>query len=314
MQMETPRTTMTSRGRNFFGTCLLIILSAGKALGESIVIQPSADTSIFAGAPNNNLGSNANFFVGGNGVGFPGRGLIRFDPAPSIPSNAVIQSVTLVFNVVVVSQESPGPATYQLRRVLAGWEEGDGTGNTGSAALSGEVTWNNRVHPSTPWGQPGGTITNDFSETISASTTLGNVGNYTIQSTPGLVADVQNWLQHPGTNFGWVMICESETTQFTSRRIASRENAGNGPQLIVAYALASRTRIEWIAATNGNVHFGFLAQSNRAYIAQYRDSPTSGLWQTLTNFGPLPAITSLVVVDWSATNAQRFYRIGELGE
>src|SRR5688572_20950573 len=66
------------------------VFAAHWAFADSITLPSSADTSLYAAFPNNNLGTNSNFLVGGNGSGLPGRGLIRFDLASQIPAGAII--------------------------------------------------------------------------------------------------------------------------------------------------------------------------------------------------------------------------------
>ena len=79
------------------------------------------------------------------------------------------------------------------------------------AASAGDATWASAFHPSTAWTNAGG----DHSSTASASLFLDNntVGNsFTWLSTTQLIADVQGWLDHPGTNFGWEVINADETS------------------------------------------------------------------------------------------------------
>ena len=288
--------------------CLAGLVLAGRAWGDSITLRPVADTTIFAAFPDNNLGSNSNLLSGANGSGAPGRALIRFDVAGQIPSGAVIQSSALTLNVIVVPGGGGVGSVYDLRAVQAGWEEGTGTGNFGSPANVGEATWNNRVHPSTPWTVPGGAISNDFSGTVSASMTISNLGAYTFVSTAGLVADVQRWLANPAANFGWVLISESEGTPFTARRFASREDTNNAPLLEIQFV--APPEIQGITAIGSGIQFNFLASSGQPYTVQYRDSLTSGDWLTLTNIAAQASTTNVVVVDPFPAKAQQFYRIG----
>jgi hypothetical protein len=61
-------------------------------------------------------------------------------------------------------------------------------------------------------------------------------------SGPGLVADVQAWLDNPTGNFGWLLKAD-EATLATARRYDSRENSEPTfrPALTVEYALETRT-------------------------------------------------------------------------
>ncbi len=286
------------------------MILACRAFAGSVTLYPNADTSLFANFPDNDLGASSSLVSGVNGSGFSSRALVRFDVANQIPSNAVIQSVALTMNVVTVPGGGGVASVFDLRRVLLGWGEGAGTSNTGSPANAGEATWNNRMHPSTPWTVPGGAISNDFSETLSASMLISGLGSYTFNSTTQLVADVQQWLLNPSANFGWVLISESENTAFTARRFGSREDAVNTPVLVVEYAVPATTQIQWIKAVGAQIQFSFSASAEQPYTVQYRDSLSSGNWLTLTNIAPQTTSTNLIVTDPFPTNVQRFYRIG----
>jgi hypothetical protein len=84
------------------------------------------------------------------------------------------------------------------------------------------------------WGTTGG----DFVITASATTAVGTSTGRKNISGGTLVSDVQNWLDNPGTNFGWALI-GTETVSSTARGYASRENAtvANRPTLNVSFTL-----------------------------------------------------------------------------
>jgi hypothetical protein len=54
-------------------------------------------------------------------------------------------------------------------------------------------------------------------------------------SNAGLVADMQAWVDSPATNFGWILISESEETSGTARRFGARENGSTAPALVVTF-------------------------------------------------------------------------------
>jgi hypothetical protein len=289
---------------------LIAGLPAAPTFGGSATLHPSADTSLFSFAPDNNLGHTPNVFVGANNSSAPGRGLFRFDFTGTIPTNAVIQSAALT--VQVVTAPVGGVASvFNLRRVLADWGEGAGTGNNGTAATVGEATWNNRFHPATPWTLPGGDLTNDFAANLSASLAIDTVGTYTFLSNSNLVADVQQWVTNPSTNFGWVLQSESETIASTARRFASREDTNRAPSLTVAYTLTGALDSQSIKSVGNQIQISFLAAAGQTYTAQFRESLATGTWLTLTNI-PAPDITTnLLILDPSPTNPHRFYRLSQ---
>lgn len=201
-----------------------------------MTLTPVADTSITSLDANNNLGRESTLAAGGIAqAGQKFRMLLRFDFAGQIPPGSTIQSVSL--RLRVTKKPNPGvPSTFGLHRLLKAWTEGTKTGLRGSPATAGEVTWNNLAAPDTPWSGPGGAAPEDFVAEASAAQTMDAVGNYTFNSTAGLVADVQAWVDDPTSNFGWMLISDRENTPRTARRIAGREAAAaNRPTLTVEF-------------------------------------------------------------------------------
>lgn len=295
--------------RTLFLMCsLLCLMTNAPALADSVILQPIADTSIFEAFPDNNLGANENLVAGANANLQRGRALIRFDIAGAIPSNAIIESVSLTITVVITPPGGGASSIFDLRRLLVSWGEGAGTGNAGLAANPGEATWNARFFPSNLWSMPGGSISNDISQGVSASLLLPDLGTYTFASTSNLVSDVQAWLQVPATNFGWILMSESEDTAFTVRRIGSREST-NAPSLMVQFAVPSTIITQTIEALDGNIRLSFQVVGGKSYSVQYRQSLSSGNWLTLTNLGLQTVATNMLVLDPIGSNSQRFYRI-----
>ncbi|MFQ5638543.1 MAG: DNRLRE domain-containing protein [bacterium] len=200
-------------------------------------IHPSKDNTLYeddAGSLSNGKGTG--LFVGrvstGGGEKIR-RGLLAFDIAANIPASATIQSVTLTLNM---SRTSAADQGIELLRVQADWGEGTSTaagqGGGGAAATTGDATWLHTFFDTDLWTTAGG----DFSNTVSASQTVGGIASYTWGSTAEMVADVQDWLVSPSGNFGWVLI-GNESTGGTTKRFDSRESS-NPPVLTVEYILS----------------------------------------------------------------------------
>jgi hypothetical protein len=282
---------------------------AGRGHCQTVTLAPSADTSLFENEPTNNLGASLSLVSGSNASGFRSRELMQFSFTNQIPSNAIIQSVTLTVNVVTVPGGGGGAASvFDMHRLLVSWTEGIGTGNMGSPANPGETTWNYRFYPTTGWTVPGGGISNDFSAVVSASLLWNQIGTYTYASTSNLVADVQQWVANPGTNFGWLFMSESENVPQTARRIGSREDTNNAPSLVVQYTMPAAPSIQNVSVAGGAIQFSFSAPAGQACAVQYSGSLSAGSWMTLTNIAAQPVATNVTVSD-ALTNTQRFYRV-----
>ena len=222
---------------------LLLYLSAATLLNfvlsdltlahaDQAAFRPVADTSILSDYPTYNFGGYYTFVSGGRPLGGTSRGLLRFDVTP-LPADVIITSASLRLTVVDVPDLSVD-SIFDLHRLTASWGEGNGKDRGGYPALAGESTWDNRFGTSgSPWATPGG----DFLSTTSASTLIDSLGgNYTFDSTPGLVADVQAWLNDPASNYGWLLESESGSIGRTIRRFASR-TATFSPLLSIEYTV-----------------------------------------------------------------------------
>jgi hypothetical protein len=229
--------------------CLSVVAHAA-----SVTIPASKDNTIFQSHVNNSAGGAAAIFAGTNNVGpptSPRRGLIAFDIAGNVPAGATITSVGLTMDLA--NAPNTTNQTIGLHRLTADWGEGmagsstPGVGGIGNGfpAGAGDATWNNRVHqpspppPSTPWSSPG--AAGDFTPLASASAVVGGSVDtpHVWSSTPALVGDIQNWLDSPGTNFGWALVNASESVIQTFKGFYSRESTQNSggyrPALTITY-------------------------------------------------------------------------------
>src|SRR5262249_18026188 len=183
---------------------LLFCLCFGAtAFAETVTIRPIADTSLFGDDPTNNLGAELTIPIGATDAttGKTNRGLIKFDVAAAMPSNAVVTSVTLTMTVMQVPGQGRVDSMFGLGRRLRNWGEGNkrnatGPGSNGALATAGESTWLYRLYPDALWSVPGGGAGVDFTAAFSATNFIRGLGSYTFNSTPGLVADAQAWLNN----------------------------------------------------------------------------------------------------------------------
>jgi hypothetical protein len=220
---------------------LFLGLSLGRA--ESISIVVSEDTTLLEIAPDNALGGAVFFNSGTTALGTLNRALLYFDLTGLIPAGAQVTSVSLSMDVVRQPAVDPVASLFGLRRVLTSWGEGStieedpGKPGKGGPAQLGDATWNHRSYSDSEWFAPGGAAGVDFSTEISAATVVYGQGDLVMfDSTPQMLSDVQFWLQHPESNFGWMLKTEEELQPRTARSFASRES-GYGPTLNIDFVV-----------------------------------------------------------------------------
>ena len=218
------------------GFIMTLACAAAGASADVVEIEASKDNTLYedvAGTLSNGAGDH--FFVGVTAMDFIRRGLLAFDVS-AVPEGSTITSVTLTLNM---SQTIVGPQTIELHRASADWGEGashaKGQEGGGADALLGDATWLHTFFDTDFWTTPGG----DFNPVASGSTVVDFNGPYTWDSTPEMVADVQDWLDDPSINFGWILTGD-ETTLPTAKRFDTRENPlpNTNPLLTVEFTIS----------------------------------------------------------------------------
>jgi hypothetical protein len=217
-----------------------VLLTAGLVgAAETVELEPVADVTLYEESGQTANGAGSYIFVGRtenrNGA-VERRALLRFDIGASVPSGASITEARLE---VTMSRTISGAQTVELRKVLESWGEGTsdapGQEGGGTGATPGDATWSHRELPSVNWSSPGGV----FAQDASASQQIAGTGPYTFDSTAGSVADVQGWLDDPGSNFGWALVMPSPAVG-GAKRFNSRENSNDSsrPKLVVTFEAA----------------------------------------------------------------------------
>ena len=281
------------------------------SLAESVTLHPVADTTLYETTPNNNLGAHTDFIAGttaGNaGQPYRNRALLKFDVTGQIPTGATITSASLTLRVAR-TPSVPANSTFDLHRLLVSWGEGNKTGQLGLQATTGEATWISRFFLLPQWGIPGGKAGTDFLTDASASTFVGSSNRYTFVSTSNLVADVQFWLNNPGSNFGWILMSQEEATASTARRFASREGGANAPVLVIEYTVGQPPRLSQMSLLGSTVTFQFNLAPQQTYVVEFNNALGTTNWLTLTNIAAEPGPTNITVSD-SVTASHRCYRV-----
>lgn len=215
-----------------FVAAALVAASSSSVLADQATFAPLKDNTLYqdpVGGTSNGMGET--MFAGNTAQSSTRRALIAFDLS-GIPAGSTIQSVTLTMSM---SRTRAGGQSVALYRVLADWGESTSyagiPGGSGSGAEPGDATWLHRFYPDTPWSTIGG----QFTPTSSASTVVSGVAFYSWSSAQ-LAADVQAWVNNPGSNFGWIAR-GNEASGTTAKSFDTRHHAdvSKRPRLVVNF-------------------------------------------------------------------------------
>jgi hypothetical protein len=233
------RLALRSRPLRYFAIAAATCLVVHGADGAIVTLFPSKDNTLYesvTGDESNGLGEF--LFAGRTGPRnnlLIRRATLAFDLAAVIPANATIMDVTLTLFLSQAGANAGGTIA-SLYALTTSWGEGTSMGNAGNPAPAtiGDATWLHRFYNTSLWSDPGG----DFDPQQSADTAIGSASQPYVWSGAGLVADVQEWVASPASNFGWVLRGEEGDTT-TALRFDSRESsiAANRPQLTVTYTV-----------------------------------------------------------------------------
>ena len=220
------------------GVLLAALLAARPAAADLVSIPASQDNTLYQDATGSlSNGAGQVFFAGRTSVftNVIRRAVIAFDITGNVPAGSTIDSVTLRLHLTRV----PVPVTnttVTLHRVLADWGEGDSNPEFqeggGAPASPGDATWLHRFFDTVFWTAQGG----DFASTASASRLVAGVAFYDWGPTLAMRSDVQDWLNEPSGNFGW-LLRGVETTLESARGFDSRQSTAvlNRPVLEVVF-------------------------------------------------------------------------------
>lgn len=227
-----------------FALFVLAALTASAGRAESTTLPAFADTTISAAAPDNNLGGHTQILAGTDGSGRSRRGLLRFDVAGELPAGAIVHSATLYLGATTANSAA---GDFHLHRMLVDWGQGTGASASGTPAAIGDATWNSRLHGTAAWSAAGGLAGVDYVASPSATTFVGAAGDYAFV---GLASDVQQMLDDPGGNFGWMLVSGREGTPQTARQFIAGEFGGETiPRLEIEYSVVPEPASLTLAAS-----------------------------------------------------------------
>ncbi len=161
--------------------------------------------------------------------------MFYFDVAAQIPEGATITNVKFEFDTTQQGglQGQQG-ADYSLHRVTTEWDEGTGIGNIGEPTFDG-ASWND-AKAGVPWNTPGGDFDATSLGTVFVDAPDGALG-FQISSAE-LTAVVQDMLDNPSGNYGFMLKNVDETLLGSASRVTSREGADGasaGTRLLIRY-------------------------------------------------------------------------------
>jgi len=229
-----------------------------RAAADVVSLPAVQDATLLGGtdATTNQSLADPGIFVGTDGQDNPKRGLIEFNIAQSIPAGATITGAQLQLTVGQVAGSGGGSGggsgaaeTISLFDESQAWGQPTnvvgatsfgGTGH-GGTPKTGDATWNYAFYNATSWTSVGGDWSSSLTDIADASVT-GTLTSFTWSST-AMVADVQNWLNAPSTNFGWLLknADETDATDFrafwSAQGAAANNNSSIAPSLTVTYTV-----------------------------------------------------------------------------
>jgi spore coat protein A len=208
----------------------------GGALSVSaatVVLNPVADNTIYDGGitadptgtfTDNSCGAGPDVFSGVTFRGAVRRALIRFDIAAAITAGSTIDAVTLTLNVNLTTDNQD--TTMTLHPIFQAWGEGTvdcraSGGGKGDEANPGDATWLDAKFQQVPWTTAGGDR-----GPASASSVVPLSGDAIWDGAvyPAMIIQVQNWLDTPSSNHGW-LVMDEELRDASARRFGSREGS-----------------------------------------------------------------------------------------
>lgn len=202
---------------------------------QHLVLTASKDNTLYETSNGSTSdGAGIHLFAGKTNVNSRRRALVAFDLS-QIPVGAKITSVTLTLHI---SLTTAGTETMSIHGVSAGW--GEGTSNAGlfrdgdgTSSKTNDATWVHRFFSTTRWTNQGG----DFDPSTDATAAAGSAGESIVfNATTAMIGRVQDWVDQPLTNFGWIVV-GNESASHSTKQFDSREttDSDNRPTLSVDY-------------------------------------------------------------------------------
>jgi hypothetical protein len=296
----------------------LFFLAGVEVYSQTIVnIVADRDNTIYSESNAKSNGSGEHSFAGVTARGNIRRLLLHFDLS-SIPATAAVTSVTLTLHANRLASGSQGVVIHKL---TGNWGEGssDASGQEGSGANSAtnDASWVNSFFSTSNWTNPGG----DFSPLVSGNITTVVLGSNPITQGAGsqLLADVQSFVNQPGSNHGWIILGNDEGGSQNAIRFVSRENAATAsrPVLSVTYTNTLPIKLGYFNAklskSDAMLVWETTSETNNAFF----DVEHSNNGVTFTSFGRVNGSGSTVLrqqysfIHPNIPAGKNFYRLAQ---
>lgn len=241
---------------------LFLAASLRSAKGAEVyqVIYPSeelhgsfGDAVIFLNEPDQAAGG-SDLIVGCNNNGQCARSLLHFS-VESFPDDAVITDVQMtLLPAASVAVDDPA-MTMDVHQVTEFWSRtGDSTPDgerdtwpdslKGTAANSGDVTWNFAVYPDIAWSTEGGGVQAEVLTSVESKGWEGRGGPLFFPMTDAFKAVVTGWIDGSVPNYGVLVKRDTEDPADGRMRVMFHEQSGNksyrSPKLLVTYTSVSQ--------------------------------------------------------------------------
>ena len=171
--------------------------------------------------------------------------MIHFNIGAQLKSSKLlsltIDSVVLKIHAQQNARHDETARHFTLHKLNQEWKQGDSEAadpGRGTQAQTDDATWKWSVYPNSLWTNEGGDFVNTASATTGTLTDdLLDVDVFWRSSVSGnelMKTDVQNWINNPSTNFGWLIKGIEGAHLRKATMFYSRESA-NKPTLTVYY-------------------------------------------------------------------------------
>jgi hypothetical protein len=220
--------------------CIFLSIGASPLLAQSeVVLAPTKDASLYQENGSFGNGAGQYLFTGKTRNGGIRHALLAFDIAGSVPEGATITEAELTLRM---TKRVGAGLKVTIHPLL--WFWGDGATNAGgeegggTSAAANDATWLHTFFDTATWQSAGG----DFEPAESASTDVAGIASYS-WSGPGMISDVQKWLDAPPENFGWILVGDPEGANRNAKRFDSREHptVESRPNLRIAFSTSTGT-------------------------------------------------------------------------